>query len=1189
MKGLATIMVVIIVGVVVAGAVGAYHFVNYDTTTSEPIPMALAPPKNYPKVTGCTPANFSEWHIQSSDDCTFTGEVSISGGVVIDGNLTLDGAKLIINSTADSATSNITVNTGGQLNVINQANITNNDTAGDSYNYMFAIYNDPIQVHINDSYIRKAGWENVNYHRGIDFQMDGSSENIMISNNTIDSDYVGIYWNDVDDSMILDNTITSNYVGLWVQTGNYRINITGNNVTNNAGAYALYLYNNNYGNISYNDFTSSSSYGVHFHTLYTSNITDNNFTGDVRAVYLQSSTNNLFQRNTYDNYDATNTYGMYLYNSDGNHFCTENITTNYWGYRMDFDSDNNRFCNSTITSSGSYGVYISDDNSDGNVFNFNHITAASDAIRILEDNNNFTNNDISASGGANSGIFLVDSNVENTYMINNTITADGYGVRAYGDTYNNYVINSTITGTNADIYLNDDGHTSNLTIQNSSLSNDYISFIDITDKTEVFVWYYLNTQVNDTATGLGISTVTVTVDDVSSLEIGNQNTDANGRTEYNLTRAFMQNGTATYEDTPHTIEGSKAGYDTNSTTWNLTLYKTSTVPLWLSVPAGATQCYYQGGAGANITTGITVAYGDTLICNDTLAEVDGNILVYGNILFDNFTTEFQIDSDGEHNLTVFGGGGLEVGNQTTFTSNNSLYQYNFISFADSTEIRDSNFTRCGWNGGELDYGLFIGNDSSQIISNTFEGNAGRSIYLNDSSYHLIEDNVVEGYNDAIYLNYINSSFIYNNTVFSDNGISDSIAGTYVYNTSIYDNDVLYSIDSGIKFGSSDVDIYDNTIRNCGEAGISIDASYAGNVYNNLIEYSDWGIQLTESDGLTVYDNTYRYANWSCLYAYGLNSSYLYGNTYEYCNMIDYMGNECGGDPGAYCGGLTITEDSHNNVFYDETVQHITGIGININKTYLDDLDSMISNNTFIDVTITNSSVWDIQFNFTNITAYNMVFDDTTASFSGRDARLKKLTTTEPAAPTGMIKRAGLLNITNSSTIGSLLLNMSYSTFTDETNLTMYKYNTTWYSVDGQTLDTTNDYISVQLDDFSLFGIFESLVIDEDVAGAIIYSIIIYAFTLIYLFFYSEGDDIFDKALKALFISLFAIVVIIEMFLMMDLTNLTATYGTLSPIFEDYMITFIVLFTFLMLLMFIYLIYTAIKLYFPKKRSFRDGT
>ncbi|MBU3897236.1 MAG: right-handed parallel beta-helix repeat-containing protein, partial [Nanoarchaeota archaeon] len=445
----------------------------------------------------------------------------------VSGLLNVSGGKLIFNGTDDGACQ-LNVNSGGTLWANDQSNLTNENTPA-SY-FLVRIY-DGGNFNASDSYF--LGTVMIIY-----------AHNTNLTNNTIsgDSSEYTLYFSSATNSQIVNNNINlfapSDYA--ITLTSSPSNNFTGNNV--NGSAFRSMLI-----------YSSSPS----------NNFTGNNFTGT--------------------NYNFNNA------GADNCIYIDNNISSNNGYSYYESGADDNVYINNTFISTGpgatSAGAYISGTRNDfhNNTFKQTGLgTAAAGAI-VVGANNNFTGDLFETTVTGKYAIYLSGSGSHdnNFTNVNASGSTTNYGVAIYNGAYNNYIINSTISGGTNDIY-GVGASAGNLTLENCSFDDtDYLFGTGNTDK--VYVKYYLNTSVYNTSS-VGVPSVTLTIDDVDSTEVFSGTASINGDTGYQLVQAYMRNKTGIFENTPHTITSASGTYDTivydsNSTIWNMTGNGTSTVSL----------------------------------------------------------------------------------------------------------------------------------------------------------------------------------------------------------------------------------------------------------------------------------------------------------------------------------------------------------------------------------------------------------------------------------------------------------------------------------------------------------------------------------------------------------------------------------------------------------------------------------
>ena len=310
----------------------------------------------------------------------------------------------------------------------------------------------------------------------------GWSEYNMISNNTVNNGYYGIFLQYYShNNTIFNNTVKDNLnFGIYLDFNCDENNITRNVVDNNYNPSYTYsagirLYYSDYCNIN-NNLLTSNKYGI---LLYfsTDNIVFNNTAkdnDDFGIALILRCTNNLILNNTaYDtpagraqpgglylldeaernnitNNDFSNNvnYGIYIYDEGfENNISYNTITGNTFNIYLYGNSHNNTIIYNNLSFSGINGVFVQ--LSYDNTFFKNEINdCTQDGIRLsFSDRNNFTQNNITNNGkfAFNDGIYLSrsDWNIFTDNLINNS---EGWGIELYMSD------NNTIKGN--EIYFN---------------------------------------------------------------------------------------------------------------------------------------------------------------------------------------------------------------------------------------------------------------------------------------------------------------------------------------------------------------------------------------------------------------------------------------------------------------------------------------------------------------------------------------------------------------------------------------------------------------------------------------------------------------------------------------------------------------------------------------------------------------
>ncbi len=173
-------------------------------------------------------------------------------------------------------------------------------------------------------------------------------------------------------------------------------------------------------------------------------------------------------------------------------------------------------------------------------------------------------------------------------------------------------------------------------------------------------------------------------------------------------------------------------------------------------------------------------------------------------------------------------------------------------------VRDNLFTANGEGG----VALVSGSENSVVTGNTFTGNGGVAIRLQNAHGHLIEANVVNGFiqdplidsDGGIFLEAATDNTITGNTV-SDAGDAGIFLFAGSHDNLIEGNTVSRSSDSGISISDSDGnDVVDNVSHANGGAGVALSNAHNGSVTGNDARFNPGGIEIAGSNGNLVEDN-----------------------------------------------------------------------------------------------------------------------------------------------------------------------------------------------------------------------------------------------------------------------------------------------------------------------------------------------
>jgi parallel beta-helix repeat protein len=263
---------------------------------------------------------------------------------------------------------------------------------------------------------------------------------------------------------------------------------------------AVLFYNTDDSNISNNNITSGTSYGMYLYANSDDNIIDKNNITSGNGIYMATySYRNNFTNNQV--VSGTN-YGLYMTDyAENNRFVNNNFSATTYSYYGTAYARNNEFINNTMTSTSAYAIYLNDHcggnlfynnlikttatgsnrfgiraltTSGGNNITQNNITSEDEALRLEADSNNnhIENNNLTSTAGI--AVYLLTTTSADNTFINNTINGGTSGLYATSAHTNTVLINNTFNALNGyGVYLTTGVNT---TIVNNSIfsgtSND---------------------------------------------------------------------------------------------------------------------------------------------------------------------------------------------------------------------------------------------------------------------------------------------------------------------------------------------------------------------------------------------------------------------------------------------------------------------------------------------------------------------------------------------------------------------------------------------------------------------------------------------------------------------------------------------------------------------------------------------
>ncbi|MGV8171150.1 MAG: BspA family leucine-rich repeat surface protein [Candidatus Woesearchaeota archaeon] len=365
--------------------------------------------------------------------------------------------------------------------------------------------------------------------------------NVVIGNTSVDAPYRwAILYENVYSGIIENNTIKANITsGIHLGQDSRNVLVRGNVILESSDA--IEIYSGAMENIS---------------------IINNTAYGSMSCVYFGVVNNSLIENNTLLSYTTGAPFGTiqlsYAFNIRvvGNRLIALSGPTIYAD-----DSSNNTFINNLGISNTSDGLSFSGDNN--TIINCTGISDSGSGIGLSGDNNLLIN----STGISNSGYGLT---IYGSYNDIVGITAIGnqsgsYGITLFGSSSNIIRDCKNVSGYDSDVYLHWYGDSANQTFINCSYDAESVS--STAGNYLVRKWYLTANVTN--SSGSAISGATINAYNSTYAIDGSTVTDVTGYGErLELTEYVNVEGDVTYA-TPHTVNVSKAGYYTNSTSYNL--------------------------------------------------------------------------------------------------------------------------------------------------------------------------------------------------------------------------------------------------------------------------------------------------------------------------------------------------------------------------------------------------------------------------------------------------------------------------------------------------------------------------------------------------------------------------------------------------------------------------------------------
>jgi len=468
----------------------------------------------------------------------------------------------------------------------------------------------------------------------------------------------------MENSTVFNNSITTTgnegYGVYLAWTSRYN-NISYNDITTDGQhSYGVHIFLSSGNNVTYNTIstTDQNARGIYVANTGYNTLVGNNITttwGDAQGIYIGSAVDFMNLTSNTIKTSGDDADGILMRNSDYNQVIDNKINTSgddAYGIIFELTSSNNDLISNEINTSGSssYGIYLSTvDNLDNRIDSNIIITdgVSSYGIDLLGSYNNLTANDVTSYGDAlylsgssnnnissntlnstkNGGLSLQSSSNSSVISDNTIISMDNvgwYGINIGTSSHNlfisnnifglngargvrftagrnNTLINGVFTLAGNDIYIDDgEGNLTNVTINKDSVTWQGGATGNLT------VNWYITTNISNSS-GSPLQGVTVSVSNVSGVEVFSGTTDANGTIGTLSLNEFWENISDKFYSTPHTVNVSKSGYLANSTTINLSATNSTLVSLALNLSvAGGTLTLTETLEPSTVDSGATV-------------------------------------------------------------------------------------------------------------------------------------------------------------------------------------------------------------------------------------------------------------------------------------------------------------------------------------------------------------------------------------------------------------------------------------------------------------------------------------------------------------------------------------------------------------------------------------------------------
>ncbi|MDI3485923.1 MAG: hypothetical protein PWQ51_2309 [Methanolobus sp.] len=658
-----------------------------------------------------------------------------------------------------------------------------------------------------------------------------SSTSCVLLNNSVSLSRYGIQLESSSNAILENNTMSSNYNNFGVDNG-YSHTVGTSNLVDGKPIYywagqsdaqipsdAGQVYVISSTNITVRDLVLSDGYDkILFYDTHNSTIENVTVSRGVNGVRLQSSNYNTIANSTFgsgnnyglflDEYNHfnnitnntanSNTYGIYLWNSERNLLENNTMTSNNYNFGVDGVDlpDYINFVNTSNILDGKPIYYL---------INQSNVEFAADSGYVCAVNcTNMTVTDLSFSDGYDMVFFAYTNNS----LVDNVTFTDGYnGVRTFHSYYNEIHNVTGISNDGSSIFLDESNYFNNISLNNLTDSSNGIRLYqssnnEILRNNATSGGYGINLEYSSNSNNVTYNNLSsnsngiyLSSSDYNELDDNNMNSNSNG--------IYLYSSSDSNDVTNNTI--------TFSSSYGIYLYSS---------------CNSNG------------------IIDNTISSSSSSGMYFYSSCNSNEISDNNITSSGGNGIYFYSCSLNDItGNNLTGNNNYGV----FLNRCSGNEIID-NIINSNTRGIYFDSSSSNLVDDNRIIDNTYEGVTLYSYNNYQCNENTVSNNTITGNRDGVYTlmssNPVSYSGSCDNNGISQNNISDnSRYGIYSY--SYYDDNTC------------DYNSYtNNIITGNSQYGIYLYRDQYATIENNTIsDNSNHGVYLLSNQHPTIEDNT----------------------------------------------------------------------------------------------------------------------------------------------------------------------------------------------------------------------------------------------------------------------------------------------------------------------------------------------